>query len=79
MKEIAPRIIIDPKVRFGKPTIKGTRITVEEVLGFLVGGMDFEEIRREYGIKREDVIAAINYAASFLKGEEVRVRKLIKV
>ncbi|PIZ88970.1 MAG: hypothetical protein COX90_01875 [Candidatus Nealsonbacteria bacterium CG_4_10_14_0_2_um_filter_38_17] len=79
MKEIAPRIIIDPKVRFGKPTIKGTRITVEEVLGFLVGGMDFEEIRREYGIKREDVIATINYAASFLKGEEVRVRKLIKV
>lgn len=79
MREIAPKIVIDPKIRFGKPVIKGTRVTVEEVLGFLSGGMDYGEIEREYGIKKEDVLAAINYAAAFIKGEEIKFRKLIKV
>ena len=79
MKEIAPKIVVNPKVRFGKPIIKGTRITVEEVLGFVTGGMDYEEIEKEYGIKKEDVVAAINYAASFLKGEVIKLPKLVKV
>lgn len=79
MREIAPKIVIDPKIRFGKPVIKGTRVTVEEVLGFLSGGMDYDEIEREYGIKKEDVLAVINYAAVFIKGEEIKFRKLIKV
>jgi len=79
MKEIAPKIVVNPKVRFGKPVIKGTRITVEEVLGFVAGGMDYEEIEKEYGIKKEDVVAAINYAASFLKGEVIKLPKLVKV
>lgn len=69
MKEIAPKIVINPKVRFGKPVIKGTRITVDEVLGFLAGGMGYEEIEKEYGIKKDAIVATINYAASFLKGE----------
>lgn len=72
MEEIAPKIVIDPKVRFGKPIIKGTRITVEEVLGFLTGGMDYKDIEKEYGIKKEEIVAAINYAAAFLKGEEIK-------
>lgn len=71
MKAIAPRIVIDPNVRFGKPGIQGTRITVEEVLGALAGGMDTAEIQQEYGISRADVQAVIAYAASYLKGEEV--------
>ncbi|MFQ6049929.1 MAG: DUF433 domain-containing protein [Candidatus Paceibacterales bacterium] len=78
MKKIAPKIVIDPKIRFGKPVIKGTRITVEEILGFLAGGMDYGEIEKEYGIKKEETLAAINYAASFLKGEEIKLRKLTK-
>lgn len=79
MKEIAPKIVVDQKIRFGKPVIRGTRITVEEVLGFLAGGMDYEEIEREYGIKKEETIAAINYAASFLKGEVIKLPNLVKV
>lgn len=78
MKEIAPKIIVDPKVRFGKPVIRGTRITVEEVLGFVTGGMNYEEIEKEYGIKKEEVVAAINYAASFLKGEVIKFQELVK-
>lgn len=65
-------IMVNPKVRFGKPTIAGTRITVEEVLGALAGGMDFVEIQKEYGLNREQIKAAIRYVAGFLKGEETK-------
>ena len=78
-KKIAPGIIVDPEIRFGKPVIKGTRITVEEVLGFLVGGMTYEEIRKEYGIEKEDILAAIRYATSFLKGEEIKISEMVKI
>ena len=40
------RIVIDNKIRHGKPIIKGTRITVDEVLGALVGGMTYEENKK---------------------------------
>ncbi len=64
-------IVINPKIRHGKPIIKGTRITVEEVLGALTGGMAYKEIEKEYGIKKEDILAAIKYASGWFKGEEV--------
>ena len=71
-KLLAPRIVIDPAVRFGKPIIEGTRITVEEVLGWLASGMNYSELETEYQISKEDIQAVITYAASFMKGEEVR-------
>lgn len=70
------RIVIDEKIRHGKAIIKDTRITVEEVLGALIGGMSYGEIEKEYGIKKQDIIAAIEYAASLMKGEEIRQLKL---
>jgi len=72
------RILIDGKIRHGKPIIKGTRITVDEVLGALIGGMTYEEIEKEYGIKKEDIIASIEYATSLIKGEEIRSLGIIK-
>ena len=66
------RVVTDPKIMHGKPVIKGTRVPVEVILGSLIGGMKYEEIEKEYGIKREDIIAAIEYAASFVIGERVR-------
>jgi len=69
------RIIIDNRIRHGKPTIKGTRITVDEVLGALIGGMNYEEIEREYGIRREDILAVLEYTASFVRGEVIRPLK----
>ena len=53
-------VIINPDIRFGKPTIKGTRIAVDEILGALAGGMTFEEIEEEYGIKKEDILTALS-------------------
>ena len=65
------QIIINKNIRHGKPIIKGTRITVEEVLGALAGGMGYEEITKEYGITRQGILAAIRYAAAWFQGEEI--------
>lgn len=62
--QILERISINPKVCFGKPMIKGTRIWVSLILDFLANGMSMEEILSEYPhITREDVLACIAYGA----------------
>ena len=66
------QIIIDEAVRHGKPTIAGTRITVDDVLGWLESGMTYDEIEQEYGIHKEQIVAVIQYASSFVRGEEVQ-------
>lgn len=71
MKEIAPRIVINPKVRFGKPVIKGTRVPVDLIVGKIAGGMTPEEVMHEYDLERADVMAALRYAAQVLKEENV--------
>jgi len=70
--EIAPKISVDEKVRFGKPVITGTRVPVELILGKLAGGMTYDQIMTEYEISREDILAALDYAAKILSGEEIR-------
>lgn len=42
------RIAIDSQVRFGKPCMRGTRISVGDVLGYLAGGMSEDEIRQDF-------------------------------
>jgi uncharacterized protein (DUF433 family) len=42
------RISIDPEVRFGRPGIRGTRITVGDVLGYLAGGMSEDQILSDF-------------------------------
>lgn len=70
--EIAPRISVDEKVCFGKPVITGTRVPVNLILGKLAGGMTYEEVMVEYEITREDILAALDYAAKTLASEEIR-------
>ena len=65
------RITIDEQILHGKPVIKGTRIPVQLILGSLVGGITFEEIEKEYRINREDILAAMEYAAESIEKEEV--------
>jgi len=71
--EIAPRVVVDPAIRFGRPVIKGTRVPVELVVAKLAGGMTAEEVAEEYAITLEDIQAALSYAARVLAAEEVRV------
>ena len=70
--EIAPRISVDEKVRFGKPVITGTRVPVDLVLGKLAGGMTYEDVMEEYAITRGDILAVLDYAAKTLSSEEIR-------
>jgi len=73
------RIVVDSKIRHGKPIIKGTRVSVDVVLGALAGGMTYDNVCKEYGIKKEDVLAAIEYAASLVAHEEIRaIKPMIK-
>ena len=67
--EIAPRIVADANIRFGKPVISGTRVPVETVISKLAGGMRPEEVAEEYEISLEDLRAALSYAASVLASE----------
>lgn len=71
--EIAPRITVDERVAFGKPVIKGTRVPVELVIGQLASGMTYEEVMRQYDLVKEDILAALDYAAKMLAQEEVKV------
>jgi uncharacterized protein (DUF433 family) len=70
--QLAPRIVVDSEIRFGKPVIEGTRVPVEIIVGKLSGGSTYEEVADEYGITREDVLAALGYAAALIAGEEIR-------
>jgi len=69
--EVAPRITVDSSVRFGKPVIRGTRVPVELVLGQLAGGMSYEEVCREYELTRDDILAALDYAAQMIGQERL--------
>jgi uncharacterized protein (DUF433 family) len=58
------RIVLDPEVRFGKPVVRGTRITVGDVLGYLAGGMTEDQLLAEFPqLTRDDVRACLAFAA----------------
>lgn len=62
----------DPKICFGKPTIKGTRIPVYILVGMLAEGVEVKEIAEDYGISEEEVRAAALYALDLLFDEARR-------
>lgn len=58
------RISIDPGVRFGKPCVRGTRISVGDVLGYLAGGGTEAELLQDFPqLSHDDVLACLAYAA----------------
>lgn len=64
MKHYSEIITIDPQIRFGKPCIRGMRITVFDVLGWLASGMTTKEILKDYAeLTEQDIIAVLAYAA----------------
>jgi uncharacterized protein (DUF433 family) len=59
------RISINPDIRSGKPCIRGTRITVYDVLEYLAGGMTEEEILENFpSLAKEDIRAVLSFAAA---------------
>jgi len=71
-EDLLKRIAVDPKIMVGKPVIRGTRIPVGLILKMLGQGISTEEILREYPrLEKEDVEAAITYAARVIEHEDV--------
>jgi uncharacterized protein (DUF433 family) len=57
-------ITIEPGKRGGKPCIRGMRITVYDVLGYLASGMTYDEILEDFPyLTRTDILACLSYAA----------------
>lgn len=66
------RIEINPFIMFGKPVIRGTRITVEHILRKLAGGMVIDEILADHPhLTPDDIYAAAAFAADYLAQEEI--------
>jgi uncharacterized protein (DUF433 family) len=63
--DLLQRISVNPKICFGKPCIRGTRIWVSLILDFLASENTIEEILAEYpDLRREDILACIAYGAA---------------
>ena len=59
------RIVVDPAVRSGKPCVKGTRITVYDILEYMAGGMADDEIVGDFpDLTPEDLRACLAFAAA---------------
>jgi uncharacterized protein (DUF433 family) len=66
--QLLKRITVDPKIMVGKPVIKGTRLTVEYILGLLAHGATIEEVIEEYeGLAKEDIQACLLFATKSLQ------------
>ena len=73
-EELMDRISIDPKICFGKPCIKGTRIGESLILDFLASGMTTQEILAEYpGLTALDVQACIAFGAEMSRERHVPI------
>ena len=66
------RIVVDPDICSGKPTIRGTRIMVSNVLGMFGGDYSINRILKSYPeLSRLDVISAVEYASWVVDGEKM--------
>ena len=71
-EDLLNRITVNPDVMVGKPTIRGLRITVQQILKALAGGVTVEELLEDYPeLEREDIQAALIYASELVNEEQV--------
>lgn len=70
--KLLERITMNPAVRFGKPCIRGHRITVQEILEWLSGGTSQQQILDDYPqLEPEDFLAVYAYAAKLAAGHKL--------
>ena len=70
-EKLAERITIDSNVMLGKPVIKGTRLTVQYILGLLAQGMSINEVLQEYAnLTPDDVFACLLFATKALENTD---------
>ncbi len=67
-EKLLERITMNPKVMVGKPVIRGTRLTVQHIVGLLASGMTENEIVSEYeGLIHDDIRACLLFATEALE------------
>lgn len=72
--ELLKRITTNPGIFNGKPIIRGMRFKVSDVLGYLSSGMSVEEILTDFPyLEREDIVAALMYAAKKLDNSIISI------
>ena len=71
------RISIDPKICHGQACIKGTRIPVHQIVRMLANGDEIKDLLKEYPtIKRDDILACLNYVASLAEEQITPLEEL---
>lgn len=66
------RIVLNPEVLAGKPVIRGTRLSVDFVIGLMADGWSEADILQNYpGLSRDDITACLAYARDVLRSEKV--------
>jgi len=71
-EELLSRITVNPKVMLGKATIRGMRITIEQILRALAGGVSEQELLEDYPeLEKEDFHAVFAYVAELVEQEQV--------
>ncbi len=66
MEQLINRITINPEICHGKPTIRGLRYPVENMLELLASGMTIEELLDDYpDLERDDFLACLAYASKW--------------
>ena len=71
-EQLLKRITINPKVCFGKPTIRNMRYPVEMILDLLTAGMTTKELLEDYpDLEREDIFACLAFASKMMKVKSI--------
>ena len=71
-QKLLNRITFDPEIMVGKPTIRGLRITVDQILKALAANIDIQEILLDYPeLEQEDIQAVLLYAGQLVEEEKV--------
>ena len=68
----APRIVVDSAVLAGKAVVRGTRLSVDFIIGLMADGWSEADILKNYpGLTHEDIAACLGYARDVLSSEKV--------
>jgi len=71
-KKTSKEVVIKQEIRFGKPTIRNTRVAISDILNLFKAGYNINDIPKQYpGVTSTATIAAIDYAANILGKEEI--------
>lgn len=70
--QLLTRVTVNPTIMLGKPTIRGTRLTVEQILKAVGRGLSYEQLQADFPfLEPEDIQACILYATKLVENERI--------